>query len=118
MAKPKKLTIVGGKRVMVGHGSRQEEYQDYNKMRWKYDRETISFYNSKLWRETSKQVLLQNDYVCCICGGEATETDHIVPVRRDWNKRLDWSNLQPICGNCHKKKTIRESHENRLEHME
>lgn len=109
MAKPKKLALIGGKRVMVNHGSRQAEYQDYNKMRWKYDKEVISFYNSKLWRTTSKQVLLQHNYICSICGGEATETDHIIPVRQDWNKRLEWENLQPICGSCHKKKTVKES---------
>lgn len=108
MGKPKKLSIVGGRRVQIEYDSRKEEYQDYNKVRWKYDKETKRFYNSAIWRKTSKQVLLQNDYVCAMCGGEATMVDHIVPVKKDWSKRLGWNNLQPSCKACNDAKAIRE----------
>lgn len=70
------------------------------------------FYNSRIWRETSKQVLLQNDYICAMCGGEATMTDHIVSVKQDWNKRLDLNNLQASCKACNDSKAIRERRKN------
>jgi 5-methylcytosine-specific restriction endonuclease McrA len=78
----------------------KHEYQNYNKNRWRYNKETMQFYNSSIWRKTSKQVLLANNYVCAVCGGEATMTDHIVSVKKDWSKRLEWDNLQPICKTC------------------
>lgn len=106
--RPKKLAIVNGKRTWIEHDSRTEEYREYNKQRWKYDKTIQQFYNSKLWRDTSKMVLLEEDYVCRMCGGEATITDHIIPVRSDWNKRLDRSNLQASCKACNDAKALRE----------
>lgn len=106
--KPKKLTIVGGKRVLVDHDSRAEEYRDYNKQRWKYDKKVQQFYNSSLWRKTSKSVLLEEDYVCRMCEGEATMTDHIIPVRERWDLRLDRTNLQASCKACNDTKAIRD----------
>ena len=94
--KPQKLSIVNGRRTTIDFDSRKGEYKTYNKSRWRYNKETMQFYNSAIWRKTSKQVLLANDYVCAVCGGEATMTDHIVSVKKDWTKRLDWDNLQPI----------------------
>ena len=59
------------------------------------------------WRRESKRFLQYNAYVCAVCGGIATEVDHIVPHKGDpklfWNK----DNWQPICSPCHKKKTAR-----------
>lgn len=107
--RPRKLAIVGGRRVQVEYDSRSEEYQDYNKNRWKYDKEVMRFYNSAIWRKTSKQVLLQADYVCAMCGGEATMTDHIIPVKKDWNRRLDFTNLQASCKACNDAKARREN---------
>lgn len=47
--------------------------------------------------------------VCCAAGGvrtRATEADHIVPfVGLDDPRRLDLTNLQPLCGTCHRRKT-------------
>ncbi|HEN9132393.1 TPA: HNH endonuclease [Streptococcus agalactiae] len=106
--RPQKLTISRGRRTIVDYDDRSAEYRDYNRNRWKYDKQVKQFYNSKLWRETSKQVLLQNDYVCAMCGGEATMTDHIISVKKDWNKRLDWNNLQASCKACNDSKAIRE----------
>lgn len=103
------MTFVGGRRVLVDYDSRSEEYSDYNKMRWKHDRQFVSFYNSKQWRNTSKRILLQYDYVCAECGGEAVLVDHIIPIRIDWNKRFDEDNCQPLCKECHNKKTILEN---------
>lgn len=98
--KPQKLTIANGRRILTDYDSRQKEYQDYNKSRWKYNKEIIQFYNSPIWRKTSKMILLENDYVCAVCGGEATMTDHKISIKKDWSKRLDRDNLQPICKAC------------------
>ena len=31
----------------------------------------------------------------------AAQVDHIVPLSVDWQRRLDWSNLQSLCLACH-----------------
>lgn len=110
--RPQKLTIAGGRCTTVDYDDRSAEYRDYNRNRWKYDKQAKQFYNSRIWRETSKQVLLQNDYICAMCGGEATMTDHIVSVKQDWNKRLDLNNLQASCKACNDSKAIRERRKN------
>ncbi|WP_095122504.1 MULTISPECIES: HNH endonuclease [Streptococcus] len=108
--KPQRLTITNGRRTMVEYDSRSEEYQSYNRNRWKYDRDVKRFYNSKAWRETSKIVLLKANYVCAMCGGEATMTDHIISVKQDWSKRLDIDNLQASCKACNDAKALREKY--------
>ena len=108
MMKPQKLTILGGRRTSVDYDQRNNEYTEYNRTRWKYDREVKQFYNSTIWKRTSQQVLLEADYVCAMCGGEATMTDHIVSVKKEWSKRLDRSNLQASCKRCNDKKAIEE----------
>ena len=105
MTRPKRLAIVNGKRVLVDYASRQEEYQAYNKDRWKYQKEIKQFYNSKAWRELSRLVLNESLYVCRRCGGDATLTDHIVPIKVNWSLRLTKDNLQPLCDACHAVKT-------------
>lgn len=108
--KPQKLTIANGRRTLTDYDSRTAEYQSYNKTRWKYDRTAKAFYNSKIWIETSRQVLLENDYICAMCGGEATMTDHIIPLKQDWERRLDRDNLQPSCKACNDAKARREKY--------
>lgn len=52
--RPQKLTIAGGRRTTVDYDDRSAEYRDYNRNRWKYDKQAKQFYNSRIWRETSK----------------------------------------------------------------
>lgn len=106
--KPQKLTILGGRRTSVDYDQRNDEYTEYNRTRWKYDKDVKRFYNSSIWKRTSKQVLLESDYVCAMCGDEATMTDHIISVKQDWSKRLDRNNLQASCKKCNDKKAIKE----------
>lgn len=63
------------------------------------------FYNSSEWIGLRKLVLMEHDYLCKSCGRQATLVDHIIPTSVDWDKRLDKDNLQPLCTNCHNKKT-------------
>lgn len=106
--KPKKLIMIGGRRTSVDYDQRNDEYTEYNRTRWKYDKDVKRFYNSSIWKRTSKQVLLESDYVCAMCGDEATMTDHIVSVKQDWSRRLDRKNLQASCKRCNDKKAIQE----------
>lgn len=106
--RPQKLSMQRGKRVLTDYGSRQDEYREFNRNRWKYDKEVKAFYNSKVWKELSKIVLLENDYVCEYCGEEATMTDHYIPIKRDWSKRLDRSNLKASCKRCNDRRAILE----------
>lgn len=106
--RPQKLSMQRGKRVLTDYGSRQDEYKEFNRNRWKYDKEVKAFYNSKVWKELSKIVLLENDYVCEYCGEEATMTDHYIPIKRDWSKRLDRKNLKASCKRCNDRRAILE----------
>lgn len=106
--RPKKLTMKNGRRSLSDYGSRADEYREYNRLRWKHDREVKAFYNSKVWKETSRLVLLENDYICEYCGAEATMTDHVIPLKGDWNRRLDRKNLKASCKRCNDAKAIRE----------
>ena len=58
--RPKKLTMKNGRRSLSDYGSRADEYREYNRLRWKHDREVKAFYNSKVWKETSRLVLIDN----------------------------------------------------------
>jgi len=62
------------------------------------------------WRALRLQVLLEES-VCRLCKAEgfiesATEVDHILPKRHGGID--DRSNLQAVCGRCHRAKTARE----------
>lgn len=57
------------------------------------------------WRAISRMVR-QERPVCEVCGAAAsTEVDHIKPFDGpDDPLRTDWTNLQAICSECHKRK--------------
>lgn len=63
------------------------------------------------WRKLRLVILARDDYQCLPCRTRgvttaASEVDHIVPKPEGTD---DPSNLQSICGTCHKQKTMRES---------
>lgn len=67
------------------------------------------FYNSKQWRSLSRQKRAENP-VCehCLLEGRiraAVLVDHIIEIKDDWSLRLEWSNLQSLCHECHNRKT-------------
>ncbi|MCH3911282.1 MAG: HNH endonuclease [Limosilactobacillus oris] len=72
------------------------------------------FYKTSAWVKLSHRTL-QNSPVCvsCLRKGiikKADLVDHIEPIRENWDKRLDPSNLQPLCYRCHRIKT-KQDHE-------
>ena len=75
------------------------------------------------WLYWRKQTLIRDNYTCQHCGlydKEIMDVDHIEPIRmtvkarRDFEKELQaklsgTKNLQTLCPNCHKRKSIQEA---------
>lgn len=62
-------------------------------------------YDSPEWRSLRYEVLKEHGGRCCLCGRTAKDgvkihVDHIVPLSKDWSKRLDKNNLQVLCEDC------------------
>ena len=72
----------------------------------KYDREkrdaqSAAFYKSPEWRRL-RGYKINRDCICEVCRERpAVEVHHIVPIREDWERRLDVNNLQSLCASCH-----------------
>lgn len=62
-------------------------------------------YDAK-WYAFSKAYLKRNP-ICVVCGGPATEADHIIPLRNGGEQYWE-GNLQPMCKSDHSSKTRRE----------
>lgn len=80
-----------------------------------YKEKTKIFYSSREWRELRYQVLKEKGAKCCVCGRTPKEhdivihCDHIVPLSKDWSKRLDKSNIQIMCQDCNIGKSNKDS---------
>lgn len=79
----------------------------YKKERKKetYKEKALRFYKSDEWRRIRYQILREQGGKCQCCGRSAKDgvvlhVDHIVPLSKDWNKRLDKNNLQVLCEDC------------------
>ncbi len=72
----------------------------YNKNR---DPKYKEFYNSKEWKMLSYKKMQDSNYMCEYkdCENLATEVHHKIPIREDWNKRLDYDNLMCLCVEHH-----------------
>ena len=63
------------------------------------------FYKSNEWLSLRYSVLAKYHGKCQLCGrcrkdGVILHVDHIVPLSKDWSKRLDEDNLQVLCEDC------------------
>ena len=70
-----------------------------------YRQMASSFYKSREWRELRYDILKSQVGKCHLCGrtrkdGVILHCDHIVPLSKDWSKRLDKSNIQILCDDC------------------
>jgi 5-methylcytosine-specific restriction endonuclease McrA len=85
----------------------------------KRKRKSAGFYSSAGWRRLRYRVLAESAKAhggraaCELCGahaapGEPLNADHIVPVSRDWSRRLDPRNLQILCVHCNLGKSNRD----------
>src|SRR5262245_39236077 len=66
------------------------------------------FYSTANWQVIRRRQLVRQP-LCAGCPGlvEATEVDHIIPIKRGGAKR-DPNNLQSLCASCHREKTAAE----------
>ena len=62
---------------------------------------------TRKWQEASRAYRMKNPW-CVKCGEPATETNHIIPHKR--NQQLFWDkhNWQSMCHDCHSAKTAKE----------
>jgi 5-methylcytosine-specific restriction endonuclease McrA len=64
------------------------------------------FYSSRAWRSARYAFLKTQPRPlrCRCCGASSLETricvDHVVPLKKDWSRRTDQSNLQLLCNDC------------------
>lgn len=68
----------------------------------------VHFYYSKEWKALRDKKLSQCGYLCEECSKNgvikaAEDVHHIIPVKEDWEKRLDIENLMAVCVSCHNK---------------
>ncbi|WP_345993752.1 HNH endonuclease [Sulfurimonas sp. HSL-1716] len=76
----------------------------------KRNKDHSKFYHSKEWKSIRETIMERNGGLCKRCQQldiitNADVVDHIIPITEDYTKRLDLSNLQPLCHSCHNKKT-------------
>jgi 5-methylcytosine-specific restriction endonuclease McrA len=61
------------------------------------------FYRSRAWRAARYQFLKTQarPLRCACCGATSRDVrlavDHVVPLKRDWSRRLDKTNFQVLC---------------------
>lgn len=75
-------------------------------------KEAEQFYLSEEWKQCRKEFYANvKEYKCVNCGWKKGDSkrkylcvDHILPVRKFWEKRLLQSNLQLLCNECNKEK--------------
>jgi len=69
----------------------------------------MRFYASGLWKNKRLEIMRRDNFTCLLCGKNAKKkhnflnVHHIIPLSKNWNKRLDNKNLITLCVPCHKK---------------
>lgn len=84
----------------------KQEINKYNKERT--DKDYVRFYYSKEWQQLRMLVLKRDGYLCVSCRSKgivklAEMVHHKIPIKIDYNKRLDLDNLESLCEACHNK---------------
>lgn len=79
--------------------------REYNRSR---DKRYSNFYHSAEWKRLCAAKLADCDYQCEICKSKgiikiAEDIHHKIPIKQDWNKRLDYDNLLAVCVACHRR---------------
>ena len=71
-----------------------------------YHEKYKNFYNSSEWRRLRARKFADAEGLCekCYKEGkivEGKEVHHIIPIDKDWSKRLNYDNLILLCPDCH-----------------
>lgn len=66
------------------------------------------------WQQLSRAFLAAHP-MCCVtgCTRRSTEVDHIVPIREDYFRRFDVTNLRAMCKQHHSARTARDQNRRR-----
>lgn len=102
--------VEAGKAYCDEHKKKHRSYRDKEYKRDRKDSKEQKFYVSSAWRKLRK-IKLNQDPLCEHCKEkgitrEATDIDHIIPIKVDWSLRLSLDNLQSLCHSCHMKKSF------------
>jgi len=102
-----RICTKGGCFQIQTNGTRCNAHQKIERSDDKFEQ----FYQTRGWRDLSKMFKDRNP-LCIRCTEEGKTTyaavaDHIIELREDWDRRLDWNNLDPLCHKHHNKKTKR-----------
>ncbi len=87
------------RREVIKH---KNEVYDHNHRNREHDK----FYHSKEWKTVREQVMIG-------IVNDANVVDHIITIEVDYEKRLDITNLQPLCHQHHALKTADDLRRNR-----
>lgn len=73
-----------------------------------------AFYKSDEWKELCKEIL-SNTSRCQLCGDDKSKLfcSHINPIGDNWDHRLDKTNIEVLCEDCHTGKKFFESSRNK-----
>ena len=71
----------------------------YEKERQDRDQQYKAFYNGREWKAFRLEVLKASPF--CKCGKFASAVHHVVPLKVDWERRLDKTNMATLCHSCH-----------------
>ena len=100
---------------------KRERHRRYDAAREREEPHIRAFYNSMAWRNLAYQTKLRDDFLCvkCLSKGmyiKADVADHIIEIKDDWDKRLDYENTQSLCHACHNQKTRAERERREVPH--
>ncbi len=59
---------------------------------------------SAAWKELRLAILARDDWTCQVCGGPASQVDHVIPRVQDGPTVEE--NLQSLCGTCNQVKSL------------
>ncbi len=100
--------------VSRGEGIDADRVRQYD--RTIRDPQAVTFYRSKDWLAIRADILGREPF-CRHCREQfASDVDHVIPLADNWERRLDETNLQPLCKGCHHVKSQRERRGNRSRH--
>lgn len=72
---------------------------------WEQPSQHTTQINRTQWEHARQAALTRDQHTCQACGAKATEVDHIWEIA-DGGALYDLNNLQSLCFDCHKAKTL------------
>ena len=88
---------------------RKQNIKYYKQTTYERDSKYNKFYKSREWNKVRQLTIVKDHALCKDCLDRNIITPyntvhHIVPIKDDWNKRLDVDNLICLCESCHQKR--------------